>query len=206
MAQLNPAPHELIAAPADLWIAPFGTAFPDIDDEPASPWEIISVGGSRSLGEEGITVQMPQSLTFHRTAGTTAPVKASRTEEDLIITATVHDMTVESFARVMGQLSSDIDTVAATPTTPGTKAINLIRGIDMRNYALLVRWPSPYLLDGVTQLEVPNVVMAGSPEPQFSKGELAGMEVQFQAIEDVSNPNEDERFGRLIAITAHPTP
>lgn len=205
MPALNSAPFELIAQPADIWLAPFGTAFPDPWQAPAAPWEVISVGGSRSLGESGVSVAMSQDIAFHRTAGTTAPVKASRQTEDLVITATVHDMTIESFARALGKLSSDVELTPADTTTPGVREVSILRGIDMRNYALLVRFASPYEELGVAQFQVPNVVMAGSPDVVFSKGELAGIEIAFTAIEDVSNPIESERFGKLVATDSRPT-
>jgi hypothetical protein len=180
-------PFEIIAAPVTAWWAPVGTAFPDIGAEPASAWELIGKSGNRNITEDGVTVQHGQSIQEHRTAGSTGPVKATRDEESLVVSFSLADLRAEMYR--LGLNNNAID-----DGTAGQKKISMHRGIQVAQLALLIRGPSPYIADGISQYQVPRVYVGENQEITFSKGDLAGMSFEFHAIED----GTDDPFGHLI--------
>lgn len=195
-------PYEIIAGPMTIWTGPVGETFPDVDTTPAGNWDKLGTSGDRNYNEDGVSVNNPQTVGLIRMLGGTGPVKASRSEEDLIITVTLHDLTLEEWSIAMNA-NAVVDTPAASGT-PGFRTMGLYKGVNVTQYALLVRGKSPY--DDVNwdmQFEVPVVVVTGSPNPIWKKGdEPAGLEMEFTAIEDWDASSEDERFGRLIAQDA----
>lgn len=189
-------PYEIIGAPFTLWVAETGTAFPAIDAAPGVGWTKIGTNGDRNYSEEGVTVAHSQSLNYARPAGATGPVKAFRTEEDLRISLTLWDLTLEQYANAMN--GNPVETTAAGVGTAGFKEMGIYRGSQVREFALLLRGLSAYDPAFNAQYEVPRAVDAGSPEVQFSKGVPAGLAIEFMAMEDLNAATEAERFGRLI--------
>ena len=195
----NSAPLEIIAAPFTLYIAPAGEAMPDVDTVPAGNWTKLGTSGPENYLEEGVTVEHGQTITTWRGLGSTGPRKAWRTEETQMVRMTLVDLTLEQL-----KVALNGNTVTATPAgsgTPGTKKIGLSRGVDVTLYSLLVRGPSPYMENGAAQYEVPVCFQNGSAAPVFSKGEPAGLALEFTALEDPDATSADEKFGRLVAQT-----
>ena len=188
-------PYEIIGAPFTLWVADTGTAFPALDAEPAVGWTKIGTNGDRNYSEEGVTVSHSQTLNYARPAGATGPVKAFRTEEDLRISLTLWDITLEQYAFAMNR--NTVSTVAAGEGTVGSKSIGIYRGTQVREMALLLRGISAYDAAMVAQYEVPRAVDAGSPQIKYSKGVPAGLAIEFMAMEDLAAAAVEERFGRL---------
>ena len=194
------APFEIIAAPFTAYWAPTGEAFPDLADAPAGNWVQIGTSGDEDYNEEGVTVQHSQSTETFRGLGGTGPRKAFRTEEGLLIGFTLHDLTLEQYAVAMN--GATVTTTPAGSGTAGTKDIDLYRGLTVQNIALLLRAEaSPY---GAfrTQYQVPVVFMSSSPEPVFTKGEPAGLRLEFMALEDPNASTAADRFGKLVAQNA----
>jgi hypothetical protein len=191
------APFEILVGPLTIWTGPVGETFTDVDTTPAGNWVKVGTSGDRNYNEDGVSVNNPQTVELIRMLGGTGPVKASRSEEDLIITVTLHDWTATQFALAMNG-NTAVNTPAASGT-PGYDTLGLYKGVEVTQYALLVRGKSPE--DDVNwnmQFEVPVCVVTGSPNPIFKKGDPAGVELAFTAIEDPDASSEDERFGRLI--------
>lgn len=180
-------PFEIIAAPVTVWVAPVGTAFPDIGATPPTPWELMGKSGDRNIIEDGVTVAHSQSIAEHRTLGATGPVKATREEEGLMVSFALADLRAEMYSKAINGNTIDSDTT-------GEKSISLHRGLDVSELALLIRGPSPYIADGVAQYQVPRVYIGENQELTFAKGDLAGISFEFHAIED----GETDPFGRLI--------
>jgi hypothetical protein len=197
----NVAPFEIIAQPFTLWVAAVGTAFPSLDDEPGVSWTKVGTSGDRNYTEDGVTLSHAQSQEMFRALGSTGPRKAFRTEEELRIALVLADLTLEQYKLALN--GNAITTQAAGAGTAGYKEIGLSRGLGVTQYALLVRGAhaSPYM-DGIAQYEIPVVVEAGEPEVVFTKGEPAGLALEFVALEDPAAASEDERFGRLVVQTA----
>jgi hypothetical protein len=198
-------PFEIVAAPFTVYVAPLGTAFPLLGVAPAGAWIKLGTSGDRSMSEEGVTVAHGQEINQIRTAGSTGPVKAFRTEESLVISLTLLDISLEQYA-----LAFDGNTVATTAAgvgTAGHKALKLYRGVNVDAVALLVRGDVSAYGDGMqSQYEIPACFQSGSPEPVFTKGEPAGLALEYTALEDPDAATPDARFGRLLMQHALPLP
>lgn len=190
-------PHEIIAAPFTLWAAPVGTAFPLIGAAPAVDWIRVGTSGDRNYAEEGVTVAHSQAFSQARPVGATGPVKAWRTEEDLVVSLTLWDLTLEQYATTLN--SNAVATTAAGVGVAGFKAMQLYQGGEVTLMALLVRGDvSAYEAGFKSQYEIPVCYQSGSPEPVFTKGEPAGLALEFTALEDPDAASADLRFGRLV--------
>lgn len=197
---MNVEPYEVIMGPAELWKAPVGTAFPDPDEAPGVAWTRIGKSGKANYTEDGVTVTPSQTLAFFRGLGSTMPLKAVRSEEDIVVSVSIADMTAETLALAFN--GNEVESEAAGVGTPGTKAIQLERGPDVTTFALLVRGPSAYTETGYGQFELPVCVNDTTGELNYNKsGEAAAPEYAFRVMADLTAP-EGERAGRLIAMTA----
>lgn len=194
-------PYEVVAQPFTLYVAPVGTAFPDVDTAPGAPWVKVGTSGDLNYSEEGVTVSLAQSVELWRSLGSTGPRKAFRTEEELRISMQLADLTLEQVAVALN--FNTVSTVAAGAGTPGYKKIGLSRGTTVTSKALLVRGGlSPYGDTWAMQFEVPVAIEAAEPEVVFVKGEPALVALEFVAIEDPDAATPDERFGRIITQNA----
>lgn len=196
----NVAPFEIIPFPLTLYWAPTGEAFPDVDETPAGNWTKIGTAGDRNYGE-GVAIVHNQTIERFRPVGATGPVKIQRTEESLIIRATVWDLTLEQYR--LGLNNNTVATTAAGSGTPGFKEVDLYRGLGVTTFALLARGAFSAYGDGWNvQYEVPVVFEAGSPEVMFTKGTPAGLALEFEALEDPNAATEADRFGRTVMQNA----
>lgn len=189
-------PYEILAGPLTLWLAPTGTAFPVIGAAPGVGWTKVGTNGDRNYSEDGVTVQHNQTIEQARPAGALGPVKAFRSAEDLMVTVTMWDMTLEQYLFALN--NATVTTTAAGAGTPGYKKIGLSRGKDIACYSLLARGNSPYGDAYTGQYEVPVCYQSGNPAPQYRKATPAGLAMQFTALEHAAAANDSERFGRLI--------
>lgn len=198
----NVAPFEIIAAPFTLWVAPLATAFPLIDAAPAGTWVKVGTSGDLNYFEEGVKVGHPQTITKWRALGDSAPRKVFRTEEELMISLVLADLTLEQYALALNH--NTVTDTAAGSGTAGFRKVGLSRGTAVETRALLLRGPSPYGDDFTMQYEVPIAFQTGSPEVVFRRAEPAGLAVEWTAAADASAGSVFERFGRLVAQDAAP--
>jgi hypothetical protein len=193
-------PFELIASPFEVWLAPVGTTFPDVDADPAGPWALLGVNGAYDIDSGGITVTHAQEVNIYRGLKGTGPLKAFRTSEDLKLAFTLHDLSLEEYAKIINKAPADVDTSGTTAGGATTRSLNLHQGPNIQNFALLARGASPYDDDNFAmQYQVPKVYQSGSPAPVFQKGIPAGLALEFTALEDLNATTEEERFGTLVA-------
>lgn len=196
-------PYEIIMSPFEVWVAPVGESYPDVDETPAGNWAKLGTNGKFNYSEDGVTVTHNQSVSAHRTLGSTGPVKATRTEEDLMVSLVLEDLTAEQYAKILNNVS-----VTDTPPgagTPGTRDFTLRQGRDVSTFALLVKGPSSYGDSFNAQYQVPRVFQNGNPALVFNKGDAAGLAVEFMALEDPNAASEAERFGKLVIQDAAAT-
>lgn len=191
------APFEIIAAPFTIWMAPVGTAFPIVTAAPAVTWTKIGANGNVNYDEGGVEVAHTQKLEQARPAGTTGPVKVWRTEEDMMVSFTLWDITLEMYRYALN--AATLTTTAAATGVPGTKKIGLKRNTDVALYALLARGVSPYGDGFVAQYEVPLCYQSGNAKPVGKKGKPMGLALEFTALEDLTAGTDAERFGRLVS-------
>lgn len=197
---MNPA--EILTSPFEAWIADVAASpsavFPDVDGEPdPAHWILLGKNGSRNYEEGGVTLEMNQTTNDIFVAGSTGPVKKTRTQETLSVSFVLLDWRPEMFSHVINGRA--IETVPGNGSA-GHKSLGLFRGTEMTEYMLLLRGrtASPELLGAVAQFEVPRAVQTGSPSAVFAKGVPAGLAFQFDAMEDLTEDLDEEfRFGRF---------
>lgn len=191
----NDAPFEIIAAPATIWVAPVGTAFPAIDVVPGADWVRLGKAGDKNVSEDGVTISHPQSVEVLRALGSTGPRKIIRTEEDLMVSFTLLDLTLEMYRRMLND--NPITEIASGAGVAGSKKLSMMRGRLVSQFALIAEGPSPYMEIGNLRFKVPILVNVGEPEIVFQKGEPAGLLFDLQAVE-----HETDGFGEIEAQTA----
>lgn len=183
------APYEIITQPLTVYVAPVGSAFPEIDSDiilaPTGDWLMLGTCGDKNYEDEGVTVAQEQTVNLFRGAGAAGPRKAWRAEEDFIISFTLVDLSPEQYATVMNDAA--VETVAPGPDQAGTKSHQLSQGLLVNSFALLARGISPVNETLNAQYEVLNAVQDGNPSPVWGKGAAAGLEVSFRALEDCTN-------------------
>ncbi len=176
----------VIGGPEVVWRAPVGTAFPLLGAAPGAGWTQLGVNGNKSYGDDGVTVRHTQSVNRIRPAGSTGPIKAARTEEDLEIEFTLWDLTLEAYAAALHQ--------GAVTDTGGERTMGLYRGFNIAESALLIRGTSPYDDSLTGQYKIPRAYTEGAPEIVYQKGVPAGLQFLFVALVD-PDADEGEEFG-----------
>jgi hypothetical protein len=204
MAINNSVPYEVIAAPYTVYWAQLNPTWPAVNAAPSSTWwTVFGTSGNLNITEAGVTVSHPQETTEWRALGDIGTRKVFRTKEDLMVRFVLADLTLEQYRHALN--SNPLTTVAAGSGTAGYKKIGLSRGAFVSQVALLIRGVSPHLADGTSQYEIPIAFASGSPEVTFANsGEPAGLAFEFKAAIDTNAGSEDERYGRLIVMTAQP--
>lgn len=191
-------PFEQLTGTLTVYIAPVGSTVPDVANTPESPWvEIGCTDGEQSLQHAG-------ALEYFRDNCHQGPVKAVRPEEDVIVAFTLVGLTLENYAYILHAVA---DVVEDTDADPDTKTIHLKRGFVPTEYALLFRGEalSPYgVYPGM--YVIPRGVFDGEPQPTFAKDGRAGLEVEFHALEDDDQADEDDALGWLVVALAACTP
>ena len=175
-----------------IYIAPVGSTFPELSDAPDTPW--------RSLGEtqDGVEVEHDEKIERIRTDQRTGVVKATRTEESLVVKTKLVEATLENLADALGVSVTD---TPADVGTIGTREIPLYRGATVSEYAVLIRGYSPYL-DGAAQYEIPRGFFGKVETIKYEKGKNASIPFSFESLEDLAAVSPQDRFGRLIAKDA----
>lgn len=180
----------VIGGPEVVYRAPVGTAFPALGVAPAGPWAQLGVNGNKSYSDEGVTIRHSQSVNRIRPAGSTGPIKAARTEEDLEIEFTLWDLTLEQYAAALHQL--------AVTDSGGERVMGLYRGFGITESAWLIRGTSPYDDTLQAQWELPRGYTEGAPEIVLRKGEPGGLQFLIVALVD-ADAEEGEEFGVVRA-------
>lgn len=191
---MSVAPFEIIGAPFTMFVGPVGTPMPAIDDEEAdfdAGWVKLGTSGDKNYDEDGVSVKISEKIEVFRSAGSTVPRKAFRTEEDLMVGLKLADLTPDQFAQIMDDAT--ITTTAAGVGVAGNKAFSLYRGPDVAQFAVLLRGPSS-VVDGMySQFEVDSAFQSADQEPTFTKGKPALLAVEFTAI-DAAGDGDDRRL------------
>ena len=175
-----------------IYIAPVGSTFPALEDAPSTPW--------RSLGEtqDGVEVEHDEKIERIRTDQRTGAVKATRTEESLMVKTKLAEATLENLADALGVAVTD---TAASVGLIGTRELPIYRGALVTEYAILIRGYSPYL-EGPAQYEIPRGFFGKVDAIKYEKGKNASIPFTFESLEDLEAENIEDRFGRLIAKDA----
>ena len=195
-------PFEVMAGPFEVYLAPVGTTFPDIDATPGNDWELLGTSGSKSLTEDGIKVRPEQNIEKFRPLGSTGIRKVWRTSEDLMVEFTLVDATLEAYASVLNDAT--VTDTAAGIGTAGHRSIDLLQGPSVATFAMLIRGDglSPYGDGYNTQWELPIVHQQDNPETAYVKGVPVGLKCTFAAIEDDTDGYGHLRTQDAAALTS----
>lgn len=196
-------PFAMVVGPGQVYLAPVGTAFPAIDQPPSGSWGLLGTLGNRNQSEAGIKIVHEQKVTEHFVSGSTGPQKATRQQERLIISGELEDLTLEQYTKLMSGLA-----IADTPeaaATAGYRTLNIRMGLDVAEFALLVRGASPYANGMNMDWRVPRVYQSTNPSPVLSKAGPAMLAFEFVALEDLDASSEATRYGSIVAQDAFGT-
>lgn len=184
-----PAPFEIIAGAADVWVAAANTADVVLNVAPSGSWTKLGVAGSKDFSEDGVMVTYEQDQEDFYGLGATGPRKAFRTRERLHITFTLHDATLESFQHAFNEVA-----ITTLVGPPAEKTVPLVQGGTVQTRALLIRSAvSPYVDSAnPTQFWVPLCYQKGPIEVLFTKGKAVGLKLSWFALQDDTNG-----FGKL---------
>jgi hypothetical protein len=197
------SPFEMLAGPAEVYVAPVGESFPAINAVPAGNW--VRLGRTKG----GVGAQHNQTQKELRADQDTAPAKISRTEESMVISFALMDLTLENFAKVLNNVAV-VDTPPGADTA-GFRAITLYRGPTVAQIAMLIRAPSPYLdvqIAGESlglDYRLTRVCQSGNPAVKYLADDAAVLDTEWKVISDPNAATPAERFGHLVAMDAAPT-
>lgn len=198
-------PLEVVGAPYTIYIALVGEAFPAIDDDPpGGTWALLGTSGTKSYSGP-VTMQENMEGNPFIPEGSTLPRKWFPTEETRIVTASVADLTLETFKHGLNQNAIMIS--PPTTTTQGFRTIGLTRGLHPVQLSLLVRGIglSPYLEGADVQWQIPRCIEMASRSIDTQKGEPALIEFEFFCLEDLDAASEAEAYGTLVAADTEPS-
>lgn len=183
------APYEIIAGPAQVWVADVGTAFPATNAAPGGSWTDLG------YTDGGITVTHNQDIEQLYVDQISTPVKVLRTTESLTVEFSLAQLTLERWAKVINN-----NTVTTVAGPPATKEMQLQRGADVARHAMLVRGPSPYF-NGYMQFQVLVVIHMGEPSVTFNRDQKAVLSTSWSALADTTQA-AGQQFGKLVAQTS----
>lgn len=178
------APYEILGAPVTLYLAPVGTTVPDIDDAEGAfnvAWFKVGTSGDKNYSEDGVTLGLEETLNVFRGAGSTLPRKVFRTEEDVMLSVNIADLSPTQFAKQINDAT--ITTVAASTGVPGEKSFSLAKGLQVKTFALLARGLSTVNDTLNAQYEVASVYCAGNKSIQHTKGQPALLACEFRTVD-----------------------
>lgn len=187
------APYEILATPFEAFLAPAGTAKPDIASAPTGQgYTRLGIRGADEYdADAGVSISHDQTINEYRGLRGTGPIKAFRTSESLKIAFTLNDMSLEQYGKVLND---------ATVEDVGSRALTIHQGAQVATFALVLKSDDgPYGDGDPIQYWVPVVYQSGSPTVVHKKGEPAGLALEFTALEWLDSPSEALRFGIVEA-------
>ena len=170
---------ELVTAPFDLYWAPVGTAFPDVDAVPAAPWTLIGSGGAVRYSEDGVTVSWDVTTEDVNVLGDIDPVCVNITGRNMMVKVKMLDHSLDQL-----RLAFNLNAVTVDPGPPETSSLDLDTGSELTSIALLVRGEgkSPEFAGANVQWEFDPVIEVASKELTYVKGQPAGVALEFRVL------------------------
>ena len=182
-------PYEVVCSPYTVYAAAVGTAMPNLDVAPVTgtgAWTLVGTSGNKNYTDTGVTVTHTQTVSTFIPAGSTTVRKAWRTDEGLTVAFEVADLSPPQYALLLDNIA--LATTAPATGNPGDSHFQVMRGVQVNQYALLVRGISPVNEAYTAQYEVPSAFQMGNPAPRYSKQGPATLAIEFHAYE--LNPNQ----------------
>jgi hypothetical protein len=188
-------PYDIIAGPADVYWAAITSAFPGVDkpDTDATfsgpPWTKLG------MTDGGVKAKHTQTVDLLTADQRTGPVKAIRSAEGLEITFNIQELTLANWAVALN------NNAVSALTVPSRNVLKMYQGLDVHQFSLLVRGPSPYG-SFFLQYQCPVVVQTDEPEASYMRDGKAVLAFKFIALEDPAAATPADRFGSIVAQSA----
>ena len=196
-----PAPHEIVASPLTLFLAPVGTAFPAIDDTEATfdpAWIKLGTEGDNNYDDDGVSLSHNEETSDFTPAGSTMPVKRFRTGEEHMLSLNLVDVSPEQYAMVMNDAA--ITTIAAASSVAGEKRFSVYRGDQVNSYAVVARGMSSVDNDLNAQFEVSKAFVSVNGDVSFKKGEPAALPVEVLCVRHSDSDVIQWRIQTAVAL------
>lgn len=182
MAPSNTSPFELVAAPLKVYLAPVGTAFPDVDEDEGDldpAWVNLGTQTDKNYTDSGVEVEHSEETNDFTPAGSTMPVKRFRTGENFTISLELADISPDVYALVMNDAA--VTDVAPGVGIPGESSFSLFRGETVAVFSVLARGPSS-VADGLwSQYEFTRAHVSVNGPLTWNKGEPVALPVEIMA-------------------------
>lgn len=172
-----PAPHEVVAAPLTVYLAPVGTSFPTVSQPVASfpvGWEVLGTEGDRNYTDAGVTFSHGEEVEDWTPAGSTMPVKRFRTAESFMLSLELADISPDMYALVMND--------ATVASSGGVDTFSLFRGDQVNSFAVIARGMSPVDNDLNMQYEFSKAFVSVNGDLTFNKGTPVALPVEILAV------------------------
>ena len=198
----------LLYGPLEVWLnltaAGPTTTEPDPDDALADPWFTLGTNANLGYSSDGVRLEVAESLTDIFTDGVTMAVDTRRTEESILLTATLMENSLDLDHFNMDRMAFNNNAVTeepATTTVGGYSVIDLYQGPHVQKFQFVARAMSDPD-DGAAgpfpvQFWIPTVRLAGSISSAFVKGDPLMVEASFMALY-----HKDLAAGNLRQVTS----
>jgi hypothetical protein len=187
-------PFEQLTGALKIHIAPYGEAIPEVQAAPTGNWtELGATDGDQKL-------KHGNKITWFRDNDHQGLVKGIRTEEEITISATLVDLTLEKYARIISSVGSVVETINASSVTQRT--LPMKRGPNLTEYAVLFRGDtiSPYgVFPGMYVF--PKAVVSSEPTPTFGKDKRAALDFDMTVLEDDAQSLGDEMGWLIVQVS-----
>ena len=181
-----------------VFLAPCGTAPPEVQVEPADPW--LRFGPT----DGGQKIDDSATMTYFRDDDHMVPTAVVQSDQTVKIDMTIIGMSLEQQSKIQNSAEKVRDLVG---TTVPTRRMPLKRLVWPQQYAMLLRGQalSPYgQYPG--QYYIPRGVFDGNRTREHTKVGRVSLSVSFNLLEDTEQEHADDTLGWLDVQTGDPTP
>lgn len=188
--------REVLAAPYAVYVAPFGTTFPAIDDAEEDfnvAWVLLGTNGTKNYTDAGVVISLNETTTDFTGAGSTRPLNAWRTAEGGTVGFSLADLSTDQLAMILDDAT--VTEITAAPGVAGEKSFSLDRGVQTFKYAVLARGLSPEstLADNMfAQLEIARAYQSANQALTYTKGTPTEIAVEFTILENLAGGSSCE--------------
>jgi hypothetical protein len=198
---MNTSPYEVVNPLYTLYWAAVGAAPPLPWETPGEGYTKIGTGGTLNYGEEGVQIELPQSVNPFRSLGSAAVRKNFRDTEDVKVRITLVDMTIEQWHLAFNR-NTITPTAAAGAGTYAYKSIGGSRGFELDTLQLILRANvTPYAAEGFSQYIFWRAQQTGSPSKVSVRGTPVGIQLEWSILVDETQENDEENLWKYQATT-----
>ncbi len=186
------APYTQLVGTVTFFLAPASTAEPAVNATPSATWtELGTTDGDQIIEKKG-------PLTKFYDNSHQGPVKSHRPEENVMVRATLVNLTLEDVARI----TNDLNLLVSAAGPPAIRQLPFKSGETPVEYALLMKGvsDSPYG-DFPGQNYFPRVVFEGEFTRTRSKTDRDAIEFEATVLEDDNQPKGREMGWATVQIS-----